>query len=827
MGLFDIEEENFVVSRPKSLSTLSSDKITSTNDKFPATSSKIKPIKYLNKQGKLRQFKKRSLYEEKDQYETELANNNANIEDNKFTKHYFNKSIYTETNEEKGKYGLNIKNLLKQVENENSLSLNSDKRNKLQSGFQEEELQLWVEKYKPSNIMDIIGHEDHKLDILKWLKSWSLSTNNIANRYSEENVNDPYRRPDRKVILIEGKIGIGKNTLAEVLSKTCGYDLLEVNNSENNRQQLKEKVSNILFSKNTVMGKNVTNCLLVDDSSDDSSEILSVLQEFLKKDEKETNNCVNYSFNSNLSKNETKSFMRSKQSLLRKPIICLTENINSKRLSHIKPFCEIVRLKQPGLNKIVGFLQNVLFEELDLENSKFQKEILSRLVESCNGDLRNSLNNLQFDTLENELLIGDTNTDTFLKDGSKTLINGKDKSKSWYTILVELFEPQNAQKDLSAVISKFTTLLDPFQNSYGNMINLSFDNYPVLIPNIETSSVAKYSKNFNNLSDSLFFWDVLNSFDATTGRLPQYGVVPLLNFAVYNYRIHEGSSMSYKTLNQNIIKYNVWHTKSVAVHQNTKEIIELFRNTHNYVDTSDQENIIYNDFNQNNQQLTQEYLPSIASLLSIDIMSSLKNIEKRDKILLDLYYLFKTKGIRLIRSKSKGEKGSVADDIFLSTDITEVCNFSNFDIISCNHKNIRPGDKIHTVPTRNPQLTTLKNDDAFIKLLGDSIIKNQSITAAKNFKFLLKKFEDFSHQTSKTPFSKRKLDEAVTPASKKVKTPYVSRHTDVFSFTKKNKSDKSENNQISNVNSEGRVWIKYKEGFSNAVKKQLTWDSFF
>ncbi len=87
--------------------------------------------------------------------------------------------------------------------------------------------------------------------------------------------------------------------------------------------------------------------------------------------------------------------------------------------------------------------------------------------------------------------------------------------------------------------------------------------------------------------------------------------------------------MSYKTLNQNIIKYNVWHTKSVAVHQNTKEIIELFRNTHNYVDTSDQENIIYNDFNQNNQQLTQEYLPSIASLLSIDIMSSLKNINQR------------------------------------------------------------------------------------------------------------------------------------------------------------------------------------------------------
>lgn len=827
MGLFEIENDDFLGQGPKEATTIPTEKITTVGKTTSAVSTKSKSIKFINKHGKINQFKKRELYQEKDNYESELSNNNCNIEDNKFTKHYFNKSIYTEINELKGKYGLDIKNLLKEVNMDSISFLESNKNNLRHNDNEENELQLWVEKYKPWNVMDIVGHEDHKIEILKWLKMWSLSTNNIANKFSEENINDPYRRPDRKVILIEGKIGIGKNTLAEVLSKTCGYDLLEMDNSENNRQQLKQKISNILFSKNTVMGKNVTNCLLVDDSSNDSSDIFSILQEFLKKDEKETNNCITYSFNSSLSKAESKSFLKSKQSLLRKPIICLTENINSKRLSHIKQYCEIVRLKQPSLSKIVEFLQSILFEELQLENSKVQKDILSRLVESCNGDLRNSLNNLQFDTLENELLFGNNNADVLLGNNSNTSINGKDKSKSWYSIFVELFEPHNAQKDLSSVIAKFTKLLDPFQNSYSNMINMSFDNYPVLIPNIETSSVAKYSKNFNNLSDSLYFWDVLNSFDATTGRLPQYGVVPLLNFAVYNYRIHEGSSMSYKNLNQNIIKYNVWYTKSLTVQQDIKEIIELFRNTHNYVDSGDEKDLTYNDFNQNNQQLTQEYLPTLASLLSIDIMGSLKSNEKRDKILLDLFYLFKSKGIRFVRTKVKGDKGSMNDSIVLSTDITEVSNFTNFDIISCNHKNIRPGDKLFTIPTRNPQLTNLKNDDTFLKVLGNSIVKNQSITSAKNFKFILKKFEEFSHQTAKSSTFKRKLDDTPTPANKKVKTTYTNKRADAFSFAKKVSSDGTEVVSVPVANSEGRVWIKYKEGFSNAVKKQLTWDSFF
>ena len=310
MGLFEIDNDDFLGQAPKEdiiNPTVKTSIVEKTKLAIPTKSSSIK---FINKNGKISQFRKRELYQQKDNYETELSSNNRNVEDNKFTKHYFNKSIYNEINEQKGKYGLDIKSLLKEIGMESMSQLEANKNKSAQDDCEEHELQLWVEKYKPWNIMDIVGHEDHKIEILKWLKMWSLSTNNIANKFSEENINDPYRRPNRKVILIEGKIGIGKNTLAEVLSKTCGYNLLEVDNSENNRQQLKQKISNILFSKNTVMGRNVTNCLLVDDSANDSSDILSILQEFLKKDEKETNNCITYSFNSSLSKSETKSESR-------------------------------------------------------------------------------------------------------------------------------------------------------------------------------------------------------------------------------------------------------------------------------------------------------------------------------------------------------------------------------------------------------------------------------------------------------------------------------------------------------------------------------------
>lgn len=822
MGLFDIDEQINTVHR-SSTDILENKHYTTA---YSADNiSRSKTIKYLNKQGKIRQLKKRSVYQEKSQFESRLSSI-ENFEDNKFTKHYFNKSIYTETNESKGRYGLNIKSLLEEVKSKNIMTTSSKETNDLQNYVGNKEMDLWVEKYKPKNVIEIIGHEEQKLQILKWFRSWALSTTNIPNKYSEENINDPYRRPDKKMILIEGKIGIGKNTLAEILAKVCGYDLIEFDNSDSNKQQLKEKVSNILFSKNTVMGKNVINCLLVDDSLNDSTDLFSILLDFLKKDEKETNNCINLSLNSTMSKNEQRSFLKSKQTLLRKPIICLTENINSKRLSHVKPFCEVIRLKQPALRKIVDFLEDILTEELHLKQSKTLREILSRLVESCNGDLRNSLNNLQFDTLESEL-INNIKGENITNTEGQIRINGKDKSKSWYSLIVELFEPHNAQKDLSSVISTFTKLLDPFQNSFSSMINLSFDNYPVLIPNLETSSVSKYSKVFDNLSDSLFFWDILNSFDATTGRLPQYGLVPLLNFAVYNYKIHEGSSMSYKSLNQSILKYNAWNTKSVTVQQNISEIVDVFRNTHNYVHDDNQGNFTYNHFNQNNQQLTQEYLPSLASLLSIDIMGSLKNIEKREQILLDLYHLFKAKGLRLIKRKPKGDKRASADDIYLSTDITEINAFSNFEIISSNHKNVRPGDKIYNIPTKNIQLTALKNDDAFVYLVGNAAIKNQSVAIFKNMKFLMKKFEDFSHQASRTPALKRKPEDTPLPSNKRAKHVYTNRHADVLSFAKKNNLNTAESSQVALNNTEGRVWIKYKEGFSNAVKKQLTWDSFF
>ncbi|KAL6933733.1 hypothetical protein ACO0R3_001510 [Hanseniaspora guilliermondii] len=822
MGLFDIDEEfNNVSQATKDFS----EKAHSTNVNLTENVSENKTVKYLNKKGKIKELKKRSIYQEKTLYESTLLSN-ENFEDNKFTKHYFNKSIYNESNESKGKYGLNIKSLLEEVEKERCLASSFEQTDDFQDQTEIKDMDLWVEKYKPKNVMEIIGHEEQKLQILKWFRSWSLSTNNIPNKCSEENINDPYRRPEKKMILIEGKIGIGKNTLADTLSKVCGYDLIEVDNSDNTKQQLKEKISNILFSKNTVMGKNIVNCLLVDDSSNDSADLFSILLEFLRKDERETNNCINHSLNSGMTKNEQKLFSKSKQTLLRKPIICLTENINSKRLSHVKPFCEVIRLKQPALRKIVDFLQDIITEELHIKPSKNQKEILSRLVESCNGDLRNSLNNLQFDILESEL-INNIEVENIITTEAQTGIHGKDKSKSWYSLLVELFEPHNAQKDLSSVISNFTKLLDPFQNSFLSMINLSFDNYPVLIPNLETSSVSKYSKIFDILSESLFFWDVLNSFDATTGRLPQYGVVPLLNFAVYNYKIHEGSSMSYKSLNQNILKYNVWNTKSVSVQQNINEVVDMFRNTHNFVYDDNQKYFSYNDFNQNSQQLVQEYLPSLASLLSIDIMGSLKSIEKREEILLDIYHLFKAKGLRLVRSKSKSDKRSNTDDIYLSTDITEMNNFSNFEIISCNHKNIKQGDKIYSIPSKNNQLTALKNDEAFVNLVGNTIIKNQSVTTFKNLKFLLKKFEDFTHQTTKVSSLKRKTEDTPLPSNKKVKYVYANRPTDILTFAKRNKSNEIESSQITSNNAEGRVWIKYKEGFSNAVKKQLTWDSFF
>ena len=70
---------------------------------------------------------------------------------------------------------------------------------------------LWVDRYDPSSLADVIGHRDSITQLTTWLSSWPTQGRGA---------------------LISGPPGIGKSTVAHLLAKHAGYTVAEYNASD-------------------------------------------------------------------------------------------------------------------------------------------------------------------------------------------------------------------------------------------------------------------------------------------------------------------------------------------------------------------------------------------------------------------------------------------------------------------------------------------------------------------------------------------------------------------------------------------------------------------
>ena len=92
---------------------------------------------------------------------------------------------------------------------------------------------MWSEKYRPKNILDLVGNEEARKSLVEWFTKWKKGT---------------------KPILLIGPPGIGKTTLANLAAKQFNYDLISLNASDvRNRQNIQEILSPVLGNQ-TVFG---------------------------------------------------------------------------------------------------------------------------------------------------------------------------------------------------------------------------------------------------------------------------------------------------------------------------------------------------------------------------------------------------------------------------------------------------------------------------------------------------------------------------------------------------------------------------------------------
>jgi replication factor C large subunit len=210
----------------------------------------------------------------------------------------------------------------------------------------------WTEIYRPKKFEHIIGNEEIRLNVLKWLVKWF---------------------PGTKPLLLIGPPGVGKTTIVKILSSLLNYDLIELNASDTRSGPLLEKLITPLYNNTSLFGKKI---LLFFDEVDgiygrEDSGGLEILINIVKA--------------SNF------------------PIIFVA-NSNNIKLKNLSKLCKIFKFQHISANLLMMFLNYVLFKQgnsLSFDDKKW-------IVEKSNGDVRTMLNLAQSKSMGYDKFVHET-----------------------------------------------------------------------------------------------------------------------------------------------------------------------------------------------------------------------------------------------------------------------------------------------------------------------------------------------------------------------------------------------------------------------------------